>query len=67
MRLAFMFLLAGCSTPGDNLRIVHPVTWHAVPAVELADVCGDWDERLRGCIIARPEGDHVYTLPVCGP
>jgi len=29
--------------------------------------CRDWDQALRGCIVSRPDGDAVYTLPAVRP
>lgn len=66
--VAAMLILAGCvSCPGDELRIVNPVTWHELEAAELHDRCMDWDEKTRGCVISGAEGDHIYTLPVQRP
>jgi hypothetical protein len=55
--------LVGCA---DSARLVHPITWHELPASELAEMCRDWS-AVRGCVVSRPEGDHIYTLPVLNP
>ena len=62
----FLGLLAGCAS-ADNLRVVHPITWHAVDRADLVIECRDADPELRGCVVSRSDGDHIYTLPVCRP
>jgi hypothetical protein len=60
-----MAILSGCiSCPGDDLRIVNPVTWHELSAADLVLECRDADPSLRGCVVSRADGDHIYTLPV---
>ncbi len=66
---AVLALAQGCATfstePGDELRVVHPVTWRELAPLDLQEMCRDWTAGLRGCVVSRPEGDHIYTLPVC--
>lgn len=54
--------LSGCACPGDENRIVHPVSWYELPAAELYVMCRE--TSIRGCVVSRPEGDSIYTLPV---
>lgn len=60
-----LIFLAGCSTmqPGDELRIVHPISWHRVSQDELNVECRE--VGLTGCVVSHFDGDHIYTLPVC--
>lgn len=63
--LVIIFLIPGCvSCPGDDLRIVNPVTWHELGVTELHERCMDWDPKVRGCVISGPDGDMIYTLSV---
>jgi hypothetical protein len=64
MRIILICLLSGCGCPGDNLRVVNPVTWHELDYPYLQEMCQSWDPKTRGCVISRADGDHIYTLPV---
>ena len=61
-----LILLQGCAgyCPGDELRVVHPVEWRELGLLELKEMCRDWSDGMRGCVVSRAEGDTIYTLPV---
>jgi hypothetical protein len=58
--LVALFLLSGCAS-ADDLRVVHPVSWHELNAVELGEMCEDYSSGIRGCVISRAEGDAIYV------
>lgn len=64
MKYLLIFLTGCASCPGDELRVVNPVSWAELDLPKLQDRCNDWSPNLRGCVVSGPDGDRIYVLPL---